>query len=72
VGVLENTHVTTTTLFAAATDIALIMTSSACIERIFSLYVGMFSDEMHNTLEDRREASVTCKFNYQQRNTNHG
>ena len=38
--------------FAASTDIALILTSSACVERIFSLYVGMFSDEMFNTLED--------------------
>ena len=58
--------------FASSTDIALIMTSSACVERIFSLYVGMFSDEMCNTLEDRREASVTCKFNNNQRYKEYG
>ena len=60
-------HVATSSFFSASNDIALILTSSACVERIFSLYVGMFSDEMFNTLEDRREASVTCKFNNNQR-----
>ena len=53
--------------YAAATEMAIVFTSSACVERIFSLYVGMFNKEMNNTLEDRRAASVMLLFNSNQR-----
>lgn len=59
-----------TSWYLAAADVALYMTSSACSERIFSLYQGMFSEEQESIIEDRREASVMLRFNENQRNKN--
>ena len=54
--------------FKAAKLIAIIMTSSASVERMFSLYVSMFNSEQERVLEDRREASVLMRYNDNQRN----
>ena len=51
----------------SAMEVGLIMTSSACVERIFSLYDNMFTDHQERALEDRREASVMLRFNDTQR-----
>lgn len=53
--------------FQAAEEIALIMPSSACVERIFSLYDAMFGDNQQGALEDLRECSVMTRFNENQR-----
>jgi hypothetical protein len=52
--------------FKAAEEVGLIMTSSACTERIFSLYDGLFSDRQECALADRREATMMIKFNSNQ------
>jgi hypothetical protein len=48
--------------YIAARRGALFMMSSACVERIFSLYDSMFSDSQESALEDRREGSVIIYF----------
>jgi hypothetical protein len=53
--------------FKAAKEVALIMTSSACVERIFSLYRSLFSNLQERCLEDVREASIMIHFNENQR-----
>ena len=54
-------------LFQAATVVALIFTSSACVERVFSLYEGSFTSQQDQALEDRREASIMIRFNTNRR-----
>ena len=53
--------------YLAAGQIALLMTSSACVERVFSLYDSLFDESQESALEDRREASVMLRFNRNQR-----
>jgi hypothetical protein len=38
--------------YPAACTIALVMSSSACVERTFALYESMFTDEQENALQD--------------------
>lgn len=53
--------------YALACNIALIMTSSASVERLFSLYEGRFSDQQQGALEDYKEASIMLHYNELQR-----
>jgi hypothetical protein len=53
-----------------AMEIGLVMTSSGCVERIFSLYTSMFDVEQESALEDLREASIMLRFNEGQRRSN--
>ena len=53
--------------YLVACQIALIMTSSGCVERVFSLYDSLFDESQESALEDRREASVMLSFNRNQR-----
>jgi hypothetical protein len=54
--------------FEFACICALVMTSSGCVERLFSLYVAMFGELMERCLEDRRECTIMLNFNNRQRN----
>jgi hypothetical protein len=51
------------TWFAAAKEIGLIMTSSACVERLFSMYDALFSKLQTRTLQDGRETAVMLRYN---------
>jgi len=53
--------------YAAAVEVALIMTSSACPERIFSLYTSLFTNSQRSCLADRVETSMQKRFNENQR-----
>lgn len=53
--------------YEAAAEVALIMTSSASVERLFSLYTSLFTDEQANALEDYRETALMLRFNLRQR-----
>ena len=44
--------------YIAAADVALYMTSSACAERVFSLYDCLCTDKQESALENGRECSV--------------
>ena len=46
---------------------AIISLIFACVKRIFSLCVSMFGTAQQSELEDRRESSVSMKFNKRQR-----
>ena len=54
--------------YNGANEVALIMTSSACIERIFSLHNSLFSNKQEKALEDYKEGTDMLRFNYNQRN----
>ena len=47
--------------FQVAEEFVLIMTPSARVKRILSLYVSMFGTAQQSVLEDRREGSVSTK-----------
>lgn len=49
--------------YRAAKEVALVMTSSACMERVFSVYESIFSDQQEMALEDVRAASVLIRYN---------
>jgi len=51
----------------AAEEVAIIMPSEACVERIFALYTGMFNAQQQRALEDYKAGSVIIAFNEQQR-----
>jgi hypothetical protein len=53
--------------FKAALEVAIVFTSSGCVERIFSLYDSLFGASQESALEDVREASVMMRFNANQR-----
>jgi hypothetical protein len=53
--------------YPAACTIALVMSSSACVERIFALYESMFTDEQENALQDYKSAAIMIRFNTNQR-----
>jgi hypothetical protein len=53
--------------YEVAAEVALVFTSSACVERVFSLYEDFFGDHDKACLEDRREASIKLRFNQNQR-----
>jgi hypothetical protein len=53
--------------YDGAAEVALVFTSSAMVERCFSLYEAMVSSLDTLALEDRREASVKLSFNKQKR-----
>lgn len=46
-----------------ACEVALVMTSSASVERVFSLYSTLLKDNQEQALEDRRECSVLLRYN---------
>lgn len=52
-----------------AEEVALILTSSASVERVFSLYESMFGHNDQACLEDLREASVKLRYNDKNRNS---
>jgi predicted nucleic acid-binding Zn ribbon protein len=49
--------------YGGAVEVALIMPSSACVERVFSVYSALFTDTNASTLEDRRECTVMMRYN---------
>jgi hypothetical protein len=51
------------TWYEVATEVALVFTSSACVERVFSLYDTYFGGHDKNCLEDRIEVSMQTRFN---------
>jgi hypothetical protein len=53
--------------YALARNVALIMTSSASVERLFSLYEGRFSEQQQGALQDYKEASIMLHYNHLQR-----
>lgn len=53
--------------FSATCEVALIMPSSSCVERIFALYNALFTNNQQSALEDMKQASVMIKFNENQR-----
>jgi len=53
--------------YKLACNVALIMTSSASVERLFSLYDGRFGDQQQGALEDYRESSIMLHYNELQR-----
>ena len=53
--------------YKLACNIALIMTSSASVERLFSLYGGRFGDQKQSALEDYKESSIMLHYNELQR-----
>ena len=55
------------TWFGVARRVALMLTSSARCERVFSLYQGMFTDQQEGALCDYKEAAVMMRYNKVQR-----
>ena len=55
------------TWFKAACEVAIVMTSSASVERMFSLYDSLFNDYQQNALEDYKSGAVMLHFNEKQR-----
>lgn len=53
--------------YKLACNVALIMTSSASVERLFSLYEGRFGDQQQGALEDYKEAGIMLRYNELQR-----
>jgi len=53
--------------YVAASEVATIMVSSCCIERIFSLWCGMFHDSQKSLLSDKQEGGIMLRFNKNQR-----
>ena len=53
--------------YKAAKEVALIMPSSAFVERCFSIYESLFDEDQQAALHDRREASVMLRVNNDQR-----
>lgn len=51
------------TWYKVAADVALIMTSSASVERVFSLLNSRFSDQQQRALRDYKEGSVRITYN---------
>lgn len=47
----------------AAKEVALVMTSSGSVERVFSVYESVFNEQQDMALEDRRAASVMIRYN---------
>lgn len=50
--------------YRSAAHFALIATSSASVERVFSLYEGKFSDKQQSALQDYKEGAVMIHANY--------
>ena len=46
-----------------ATEVALVMCSSASVERVFSLLNNLFDDFQHRCLNDYKEASIKIRYN---------
>jgi hypothetical protein len=55
------------TWYAAAAEVALIMTASASSERIFSLYSTLFTNSQRSCLEDIVQTSMQQRYNENQR-----
>jgi hypothetical protein len=55
--------------YKVAAEVALIMCSSASVERVFSLPNCMFDEHQHQVLNDYKEASIKIRYNenYRQR-----
>ena len=53
--------------YAIAEIGALVMTSSASVERVFSLYSNCFDAQQDNTLEDKIESSIMLNYNNNKR-----
>jgi hypothetical protein len=49
--------------YKVAADVALVMTSSASVERVFSLMNSRFTDQQQRALNDYKEASVRITYN---------
>lgn len=54
--------------YKTAEHFALIATSSASVERVFSLYDGKFTDKQQSALQDYKEGAVMVHANYNFRN----
>lgn len=50
-----------------AVEVALVFTSSASVERVFSLYDSFFDQRDQGCLEDHREASIKLRHNDKKR-----
>ena len=51
------------TWYKVAADVALVMTSSASVERVFSLLNSRFNDQQQRALKDYKEASLRITYN---------
>jgi hypothetical protein len=51
------------TWYKVAADVALVMTSSACVERVFSLLNSRFSDQQQRALQDYKECTLRIMYN---------
>ena len=60
------------TWYKVAAEVALIMVSSAAVERVFSLLTCMFDKQQQRALNDYKEASVRIRYNDNFRNKNFG
>lgn len=49
--------------YKVAADVALVMTSSASVERVFSLLNSRFNDQQQRALKDYKEASLRITYN---------
>lgn len=58
--------------YKVAADVALIMVSSAGVERVFSLLTTMFDKQQERALNDYKEAAVRIRYNENFRNKNFG
>ena len=56
--------------YKVAAEAALVMCSSASVERVFSLLNCLFDDQQHQCLNDYKEASVMIRYNENYRNRN--
>jgi len=61
-------NLTLSTWFKFAVQVAVMFTSSGCVERVIALYDSMFSSVQESTLQDKITASVMMKYNENQRN----
>lgn len=49
--------------YKVASEVALVMCSSAAVERVFSLLNCLFDDQQHQCLNDYKEASIMIRYN---------
>ena len=63
----KNNHLRLPEWFKAASEVALILVSSACVERVFSLYGASFDSEQESSLSDKVEGTMMLRYNKNQR-----
>jgi hAT family C-terminal dimerisation region len=56
-------HISLPLWYKVAAEVALVMCSSASVERVFSLLNCMFDEHQHQALNDYKEASIKIMYN---------